>query len=266
MKDTRVRKVSALVMMILIINMAFVTAVSAETDSVSLSTNERKEVKRIDLPEIEVIEETNTSAVVQVGDILFSLESDSEYGKARMNIKDLNTNEVHTLDYEVSEVEGKYETTVYYEGKLYNKVILDYNCLKPGELNEVSNNQLNQSNMLNSKTLSETTYFEWDGVNFVKGDGIKYPHPDYDYYSYKGETWESWSIGGDDLEHCHLSSGMTATLVPLAPVAIGAAIGGLAGSALVAAAGAGLGHVMGTSSTSLLADEEGCLWYWKSYD
>jgi len=44
-------------------------------------------------------------------------------------------------------------------------------------------------------------YYWWDGVRFVKGQYIKYPHPDRDYYGVS--PYRDWKIAGNKLYHNH---------------------------------------------------------------
>ena len=196
MKHINVRKIGALFIVMLLFNIGFVPAVSCETNFKSHSSNIT--IEKMELPEIEIIKMTNTSSIVQVGDIVLSMESDSAYTEARMTIKDQNTSEVADISYKVFEVDGGFETKVYCGGQLYSTLITEYNPIKPIELNT----EFSEQSYKISEVASKATKFQWDGVTFVQGSGIKYPHPDRDYYGI--ETWEDYRITGNNLFHCHI--------------------------------------------------------------
>jgi len=245
---------------LLLMSAVFVPAVSGAADSSIASAKEKGKID--DFPEIKVIEATDVSNIVQVGNVLISLKTNKEYTHAEMHITDLSTDEVTTINYEVEEVNGEFKTNTYTNGNLSETAVTDFNPLEPGAFSKISE-VCNSEDVISTNEVSLlSTMYVWDGVTFVKGSGIKYPHPDYDWYSYKGEIWDSWKITGTKLYHYHLSDGTSATLLPLAPVAIGAALGAYAGGVAGAVAGAVLATIMAGTSTSVLVDEEGCFWFW----
>jgi hypothetical protein len=257
---------SVLFIAILLISTIMVPAVSGAADSAFVPTEEMKKKGLEPLPEIKVIEATDTSNIVQVGDVLVSLKSNDKHTEAELYITDLITDEVTTINYEVEEVNGKFKTNVYMDDNLLEAVTTDYNPIKPGEFSKISD-FYEQDNSINTEaTLASTTMYVWDDVTFIKGSGIKYPHPDYDWYDYKGEVWESWKISGTELNHYHVSDGTSATLLPLPALAIGTALGGLAGGIPGAVAGALLAQTLGGSTAAVLVDEEGCFWVWWAKD
>lgn len=264
MKSTRIG-ISVFFVAILLLSTVLVPAVSGAADASFASGKEKQKEEIETLPEIEVIEATDTSSIVQVGDVLLSFKSNSEYTKAEMDITNLTTDEVTTVNYVVEEVNGKFQTNVFNNGESAT-VVMDYNPIEPGAFSKAFDID-NQGSTTNTKiSLASTTKYVWDGVTFIKGSGIKYPHPDYDWYNYKGEVWESWKISGKKLNHYHVSSGTSATLLPLPAIVIGGTLGAIVGGGIGAVAGAALAQVLGGTSVAVLVDEKGCFWLWWAKD
>jgi hypothetical protein len=266
MKALQRLKVTSLLMAIVMLATLFVPAVSAKADSSTSSITDKKQVVIEDIPEIEAIEMTDTLNVVKVGDVLIHFESNPEHTEAVMSIENTTTSEKTIVNYKASEVKGKFKTDVYTDGKLVTTLDTNYNLLEPSATKKIlsENNKAiaSSTDALVTTTKAAPTKYKWDNVNFVKGSGIKYPHPDYDKYS--GEVWESWSINGNKLKHCHISDSKSNTIVQSAPAVAGALIGTMGGISGVAL-GTFLGIAMGNASCGVLLDEEDCLWYWKSY-
>lgn len=98
---------------LLLMSAVFVPAVSGAADSSIASAKEKEKGKIDDFPEIEVIEATDVSNIVQVGNVLISLKTNKENTDAEMHITDLSTDEVTTINYEVEEVNGEFKTSTY---------------------------------------------------------------------------------------------------------------------------------------------------------
>jgi len=262
MKRNKGMQLCAVLAVMMIVSMVFVPAVGAEPGSEVASTEEVGKPVRIDESTIVIKENTKTSQIVQVDDILLSLKSNPQHTEAVMEINDLITKETKTINYKISKKTGKFTTELYSEGELVNTFVTDYDPLEPGVTSDVLKNNAKKIEDSNQVTSLATTY-SWDGVPFVKGNGIKYPHPDYN--SYPGwEVWESWKIPGNQVGHYHLSDEWSEPIAELSPALAGAAIGTRAGLAGVIA-GILIGLFLGSSTSHALLDEEGCIWYWKSY-
>jgi hypothetical protein len=248
-----------LVLTILMVSIFLVPAVSGKANELSTTTSQ--DIGKIIIdnsPEIKVTKKTDTSCIVQVGDVLITYESDPKYTEANMKIKDLKTNTVSNFDYKVSTNNGKYKTDVYKEGKLVNSVTSQYNPIEPGTASKILADSAAQTNFV---TASQTKYV-WDGVYFIKGSGIKYNHPD--YTKYNAYNYQTFYIKGNKLIHYHLSYAWSSTVSSLAGTVAGAALGARWGGAYGAAAGALLGALMGGATGQVLLDEQGCIWYWYS--
>ncbi|MCD4844730.1 MAG: hypothetical protein K8R25_09615 [Methanosarcinales archaeon] len=64
-------------------------------------------IEKTDSPKtIEIIENIDTSTIVQVRDILIRLQSDQKHTEAVMDIEDLKTHEKRTLNYKISRTSG----------------------------------------------------------------------------------------------------------------------------------------------------------------
>ena len=261
MKKSKGMQLGTLLVAMLLLSMAFVPAVSAQARSEVVPTEEVGKAVKVDPPKIDIKENTKTSQIVQVDDILISLKANPQHTEAVMDIEDLQTKEKKTISYKISKKADKFTTEIYSEGELVNTVVTDYDPLESGVTSDVLKNNAKKIEDTSQITTLATSYY-WDGVPFVKGSGIKYPHPDYN--SYPGwEVWDNWYISGDQLIHYHLADWISEPIATLSPVLAGAAIGTRAGL-YGAIAGAALGLFLGGSTSYALLDEEGCIWYWYS--
>jgi len=195
--------------------------------------------------------------------MLISFESNSEYTEAKMELKNLKTDEITNLKYEVSQEAGKFKTNVYQEGKLVNTTTSEYNPIKPGETSKILRNESETNVSANGVIRALTTLYNWDGVTFITGSCIKYKHPD--YTTYDGYDYEDFYINGNTLTHHHINKYDSGTIAALAPVAAGAAVGYLVGNMVGAVAGGILGTFLTGKTSQALLDEQDCIWYWKSY-
>lgn len=217
--------------------------------------------------ELEIININDTSNIVQIGDTLITFESNPEHTEAKMQIENLTTDEVANISYKVSEIDGKFKTDVYQEGELVNTVTSVYNPIVPGSMKEIfDGSSANSSAKQDAEIINAitSTKYTWDGVHFVKGSGIKYPHPDYD--SYTGEIFDTWYISGTKLKHYHIEDSYSDAIADCAPAVAGAAIGLIVGGGIGAVVGAGLGALLGGPTSSILLDEEGCIWGWSAHN
>ncbi|KKG79027.1 glycine zipper family protein [Methanosarcina mazei] len=253
-------KISAMFMAVLLLSIAFVPAVTAQADELSSVSSDQKGKKIIEeTPELKVIEITDTTNIVQVGDMLISFESNSEYTEAKMELKNLTNNEKSSFEYKVLQEAGKFKTDVYNEGKLVNTVTSEYNPIKPGETSKVLEKSSSQTNTVKGTT----TLYNWDGITFIKGSGIKYKHPD--YTTYDAYDYESFYLAGNALTHHHINKYDSAAIAALAPTVAGATIGYLVGNMVGAVAGGVLGLFLTSQTSQALLDEQDCIWYWESY-
>jgi hypothetical protein len=252
-------KISAMFMAVLLVSIAFVPAVTAQADGLSSVSSDHKGKKILEkTPELKEIEFTDTTTIVQVGDMLISFESNSNYTEAKMELKNLTTNEVINFNYEVSQEAGKFKTDVYNEEKLVNTITSEYNPIKPGETSKLLEKSSGQTNLARG-----TTLYDWDGVTFIRGSGIKYKHPD--YTTYDAYDYESFYINGNALTHHHINKYNSAAIAGYAPVVAGAVIGYYVGSVVGSIAGGLLAALLTSQTSEALLDEQDCIWYWESY-
>ncbi len=255
--------IGAIFAAMLLVSIAFVPAVNAQVESFSSSSIDKEKIEVTKLPEMElkVININDTSNILQVGDILITFESNPEHTEAEMKIENLTNDEIVNINYKVSEIDGKFKTDVYQEEILVNTVTSIYNPIEPGSMKEIFNDSFAQQDTDNAVT---ATKYTWDGVKFVKGSGIKYPHPNYD--SYTGEIFDTWYISGTQLKHYHISDSTSDSIADCAPAAAGAAIGSAIGGGAGAVIGAVLGVLLTGPTSSILLDEEGCIWGWYAHN
>ena len=260
MKNKRMQ-LGAMFAAMLLLSMAFVPAVSAAAVTEVALNNEVGKAVKVDDPKINIIENTKTSQIVQVNDILISLKANPQHTEAVMDIEDLKTKEKNTFSYKISKKADKFTTELYSGGELVNTFVTDYDPLEPGVTEDVLKN--NAKNIENTDQVTTLAYnYYWDGVPFVNGNGIKYPHPDYN--SYPGwEVWDSWYIPGNQLIHYHLSEMVSGWIAGLSPAVAGGVIGTYAGLYGIIA-GAVLGLFLGGYTSYALLDEEDTIWFWYS--
>jgi len=177
-----------------------------------------------------------------------------------MTIENLVTKEKETIDYKVSKKSGEFTTEVYYQGELANTYVTDYDPLEPGITGDVLKDK-NKKTVSADQVTTQSNYW-WDGVYFIDGFGIKYQHPDAEYYEI--EPWDSVYLNGTELYHRHWSESISAGIAVLPPVAAGAAIGVLIGGGMGAVVGAVLGAAVGIVDMAILLDETDCIWTWES--
>lgn len=72
-----------------------------------------------------------------------------------------------------------------------NKYDSKYNPLDP----EATKKLLSENSKSIAKIWIRSYSYWWDGVRFVAGYGVKYPHPDYEYYWI--EPWDNVYIVGN---------------------------------------------------------------------
>jgi len=262
MKKKKRIQIGALFMIMLLLSMAFMPAISA-SKPMEVSDEKKGQVVKIDSPKkVEIIENTNTSTIVQVGDILITSQSDQKHTEAVLDIENLKTQEKKTLNYKISKDADTFTTEVYYEGKLANTFTTDYDPLEPHKTADVLEVKSTGESIIPYS--AETSNYWWDNVNFTQGYGIKYQHPDYSYYGI--EPWDECSLSGDELTHYHIADYTSKTIAELGPIAAGAAIGAYLGNVAGAAAGAVLGSVLSGHTSNALQDECGCIWFWYADD
>ena len=111
--------------------------------------------------------------------------------------------------------------------------------------------------------------YYWDGIQFVDGIYIKYPHPDRDYYEIS--PYSDWSKKGDELYHTQFNhdkslaiGGSLAVVGAAMGAAIGAIIGGTYGAVIGTVTGAFLGFVLTWYAGVVFLDEYSCIWWWIS--
>ncbi len=258
MKRNKGMQLSAVLAVILIVSMAFVPAVSAKQTELASDVNVG-EVTIQSSPKIEVKENTKTSSIIQVDDVLISLKSNKKHTEAVMTIENLVTKEKETIDYKVSKKSGEFTTEVYYQGELVNTYVTDYDPLEPGITGDVLKDK-NKKAVSADQVTTQSNYW-WDDVYFTKGYGIKYPHPD--VVAYQIEPWDNGYITGTELMHRHWDETTSSAIAILPPVAAGAALGLLIGG-IGAVVGAVLGAAVGIVNMAILLDETGCIWTWES--
>ncbi|MDW7774756.1 MAG: hypothetical protein SCH39_00280 [Methanosarcinales archaeon] len=257
MKRNKGMQLSAVLAVILIVSMAFAPAVSAKQTELASDVN----VGEVTIlsPKIEVKENTKTSSIYQVNDILISLKSNAQHTEAVMTIEDLVTKEKETIDYKVSKKSGEFTNEVYYQGELVNTYVTDYDILEPGVTGEVLKNKNKKTE--SADIISTQSTYWWDSVFFVSGYGIKYPHPDVSVY--RIQPWENKKITGNQLIHRHLGEDISFAIANAPPAVAGGLIIATGGTfAVVVGVLIGIGGI--AIDNYVLLDETGCIWTWEA--
>ena len=127
MKIRKDMRALSLLMVLALIGAIFVPAVSADERSVDLTSK----VTIVDSPKIKLIENSRTSSIAQVGDILVTLKSNTEHSKSTIVIEDLKTKEKQILDFKTIYDSGKYTTEIYIDGKETQTFVTEYDPFEP---------------------------------------------------------------------------------------------------------------------------------------
>lgn len=249
-------KIASILIAFLLISVTYIPVVSAYSgvENNGLTPNVGK-VVYFEPPEPKIIENTDSSTIVQIGDVLITLKNDQKQQTAVLESKNLTTGETATINFDYYEKEGKYYTTMISDGQTSKEFVTDYNPFKPIEEQEMKTTS--------SKSVRAYTY-TWDGVIFTDGYGVKYPHPD--YASYGINPWDTAYVQGNQLKHTHYSD-LWSDFYKTVPVAVAvvaiAASGGISG-ALDALIGTLLGGLGISGTGALLCDENDCIWGWQA--
>lgn len=266
MKTSKGNNIIALFMALLMLSSVCLPTVSARENTDPSLNNNKIDVVIEDRPDIQVIEMTKTSNIVQVGNVLISLNSNENFTEGIMEIEDVNTSEKDILKFEVTELSNEFKVDVICNDKKSESYFTKYNPLNPDDTKEMlsqkETSDFIQSEQVTTASTRSTSYI-WDDVYFVKGSGVKYPHPSYSIYT--GEVWEDYHIDGDKLKHYHIKNSKSAKIAEMVPAVAGAAIGAYIGNVPGAAIGALLGQILGVGTSDALLDEEGCIWQWESH-
>jgi hypothetical protein len=250
----------SLLLTFLLVSMTFMPAVSAQADGNTIASRYSGNVVYTDSPRLNIIENTRTSSIVEVGDVRITMVSNPEHTSAVMTIRNLTTNEQHRMDYKTAVKSGKYVTEVTDNGKAAGTYTTDYDPFEPGVTKALLEKSSSDSVSSESQAKAMQSYYYWDGVYFTSGSGIKYAHPDYDAYG--ASEWEGFYISGTQLYHRHMNKYDSQATAQLAPAVAGAAIGAYVGGTVGAVAGTVLGLYLGASTSQALLDERDCIWFY----
>lgn len=127
----------------------------------------------------------------------------------------------------------------------FEKIIL----VNGREVSRVPVKQPSTSQSSGESSTQSTIYYWWDGIRFVKGLYIKYPHADRDYYGIS--PFSSWLSAGYKLYHYQIDRATSQALNAGGGAAIGAAIGAIIGGLIGGTAGAVVGAIAGAVITQL---------------
>ena len=211
---------------------------------------------------IHLLMNTPTRQVFTLGELLIDYQTNGR--EATITIKNTTTGRIIDIIYLIStKIGNSYLLTVEDSSGITYSTKTPINMIAPG----LKTKQLVSKQAIDKEPNILTTYttqqhYWWDGVYFVKGYMIKYPHPDYEYYGI--EPWDTVKIQGNILTHLHFSQRDSQIIIQIGPAALGAAIGEYFGGLAGAVAGAVIGVVSGAIFSDSLLDEYGCLWVWYS--
>ncbi len=239
--------------------MVGVTAGSAAAMSSPTQTPHSKVIVMKEFP-TKLIVNTPTRQVFIFGYLLIDYKTNGN--EATILIKNTTTSKTVDIVYITSTKMGNsYLLTVRDSFGAYQSIKTPTNIIAPG----LRTKQLISKQLINEKPSTTTAYntqqhYWWDGVYFVKGYMIRYPHPDYEYYGI--EPWDTVSIKGNKLTHLHFSNAKSEFILEVGPTALGAAIGAYFANVPGAIVGSIVGLAGGIAFKDYLLDEHGCLWIW----
>ncbi|WP_297068409.1 hypothetical protein [Thermococcus sp.] len=242
--------------------MVGVTAGSAAATS-SPAQNSGGKVVFIKDFQTKLLVNTPTRQLFTFGDLLVDYRTNGK--EAKIIIKNTTTSEIIDVVHITStRIGDSYLLTVKDASGVAYSTRTPINMVAPGlrtkQLISKPGTTKESSNIMASTTQQ---HYWWDGVYFVKGYMIKYPHPDYKHYGI--EPWDTVKIKGNKLTHLHFSQRMSEILLGLGPTAVGAYIGFYAGSAPGAVIAAIAGFIAGVVLSSSFVDEYSCLWVWVAW-
>ncbi|MEM3011073.1 MAG: hypothetical protein QXE76_04620 [Candidatus Bathyarchaeia archaeon] len=106
----------------------------------------------------------------------------------------------------------------------------------------------------------------WDGVYFIEGYPVKYPHPDKSYYGIS--IYDDWAYKANKLWHYQFNKDTSEALVTggigVIAAAIGVAIAALGAGEIAPIITAVVSAVLGWYVNRNWLDEDSCLWFWVS--
>lgn len=220
-------------------------------------------------PELSDFYQEESNSIMKIGDLTLTI-CIVESGRHLLVVYEMG-DQKSTLEFIVQcEETGKYQTSIFIDGKLLSLQTLDSNILEP--ISIPSPNKISQSTSVEgfSSLSPQYTYIWWDGVKQVTGPSylIKYHHPDRTYYQIA--TFADWSRNGYRASHNQMRQDLSGVLAVggWAAIwgAIGAALGAVHAGPVGAAAGALLGalfgYLFGLGTSAVILDEEGCIWWW----
>jgi hypothetical protein len=251
-----VRKLVSLLIVFLLVSGVSIPAVCASMGpgNDGVANHRVGEVVHFDSPEIIIKENSDVLKIFQVGHVRITIESNPENTIATATVVDLNTGSQDSLDFIVSEESGVFSTQIYHDGVLVRVLTTVNNPLKPAP----------EEKATSPDSEGPENAYTWDGVTYVNGKGVKYPHPDYDAYGI--EKWDDVYVQGTKLKHTHFSTSKSAVVKDLGPIAAGLAYGLLIGGDVGAVAGALIGLLGSNFVGNDLLDENDCNWLLESND
>ncbi len=208
--------------------MVGVTAGSAVATSSPVQNSHAKVVFMKDL-QAKLLVDTPTRQVFTFGDLLIDYRTTGR--EAKIVIKNTTTSEILEVVHITSiKIGNSYLLGVKDASGATYSAVTPINMIAPG----LRTKQLISQHVLSKESKTLNTYFKprpylWDGVYFVKGYMIKYPHLDYEHYGI--EPRDSVKIFGHKLIHYHFSQSSSQVLAYAAPVVFTAAIGAKIGGA-----------------------------------
>ncbi len=199
--------------------MVGVTAGSAAAMSIP-TQNSGEKVVFIEDFQTKLLVNTPTRQLFTFGDLLIDYKTNGR--EAKIIIKNTTTGNITNVIYITStKIDDSYLLTVKDTSGITYSTRTPINMIAPG----LRTKQLISINKESHTIVAYTTqqHYWWDGVYFVKGYMIKYPHPDYEHYGI--EPWDTVKIRGNKLTHLHFSDAKSAFIIQVGPTALGAAIG-----------------------------------------
>jgi hypothetical protein len=246
------KSVFATLVTIILIASVFVPLAEASTNEVA-----NAKVLEKTIPKINIKENSRTSQIVQVGDILITLKTDQNHTRGVLNVKNLTTGKTETTNIVVKKNKAKFSTEI--ASSPSKNMVIDYDPFEPGTTAKTLKSNANVS-------LEQSKTWIWDNITFVDNyNGLKeyYPHPDYS--SYPTQDWNRTiliSLPGYVLNHDHIDSSTSGKIIQLS-----AWVGAYALSAIFKYIGdpvpaSEIEPVIKIFTENIILDETGAIWFW----
>lgn len=258
-------RVVSIFIILLLVSSVFVPGVLAAQTMKDMSPETRAgQVVKLNNAELTVSENTWTSTVFQIGDMVSSLKSNPDHSGAVIKIQNMTNGEFQIYNLFVIKNNGKYVVYTFDHGFLISTWESDIDPLAPNSFGTLIDSQTSKQE---NDHPDVTSTYSWDGVIYTKDGIAKYPHPDYATYGI--DPSQRVYVPGTKLKHTHFSQN-DSTLLKTLPIAGAVAalviLYAITGNLVAPVTGALMTAVGGWVTGEAFLDEKGCNWQLQAND